>query len=825
MMTVTSFGENGLIDTKINFNTYLTMKNQILTLLLITLGIVAPSFLSIAQETVEISGQVKDDQTKENLAYCKVVALNEADSLIGGGITDEDGFYRLPLQPGQYKFVISSFGYENDTLQTGLFQEDKFLGVARLKAKVLDMENVSVSASSRVDLLEKDVQIITEEQKVGATAAKDVLDRISGISYDEYSGVLKVDGSANIMVLVNGVEKSQEYIQNLDPERLIRVEIIRDPGGRYGLEGYTAIVNVILKRDYRGSELYIEQMQLVDVAPEYNRLDYMIGNLLATYNYTKNDLNIYGSAAIGRKEFKITTESTTEYADGTLIEENAISKDPNTLILQKYADYTLGFDYRINPKHLISFESNIQALPLSSSEENIRYQTSVYSNDTLVENYDFFSDNSDRSSDILNSLFYIAEFSERSKLTVNFSHSIFSQEYHSVSAQEGYYDRDEVGINKKQYTRGYAELDQVLSKKTSIQVGYGNTWRELKNTFSFTTTDAASGVETDFSSDFRLTDMRHKLYSNLSLKMGKKWSTRIGIAAESSAPRVGEQQLNYLIFQPLFDLRYVLNPKVNFMFKYRTEGEYPTIDQTNPFVSLVNPRITSRGNPFLKPSTNHQFSLRTNLFQGMLAIEPYSHYSNNMVVNVGELDSNNMFNFRYENASLFVRNGATVNFSKFFDIGIIVQANLEAYHTKIVSTSKTNSLFDWRGDIDLIYMFMKSETLLGLKYQRQLSKNISGLGYDKGDVDFWLLFYKRPLFKKRASVMFGYFLPLNLATNYTQGFRAETVGITMQTNNDVSLVKNMFILEFSFRLSKGKSIKTTEKDILKDGEEGGGGIF
>ena len=73
--------------------------------------------------------------------------------------------------------------------------------------------------------------------------------------------------------------------------------------------------------------------------------------------------------------------------------------------------------------------------------------------------------------------------------------------------------------------------------------------------------------------------------------------------------------------------------------------------------------------------------------------------------------------------------------------------------------------------------------------------------------------------------MVGYFLPLDFATNYNQGFRAETTGISMQTNNDVSLVKNMFLVELSFRLSKGKSIKTTEKDHLQEKEEGGGGIF
>lgn len=779
----------------------------------------------IFAQQIEISGQVKDDQTKESLPYTKVVALNAADSIVQGGITDENGFFRLPLKSGMYKLVISAYGFENDTIQTGIVREDKFLGVFKLKSSLVDMEEVEVAASSRIDMLEKDVQIITEEQKKGSTAAKDVLDRISGISYDEYAGVLKVDNDANIMVLVNGVEKSQEYIQNLDPERLVRVETIRDPGGRYGLEGYTAIVNVILKRDYRGSELYIEQMNLVDIAIERNVMDYMIGSINATYNFTQNDLNIYGSAYLERKNFKLTSESLTEYADGTVVEENAEWRVPNTNILEAGAYYTLGVDYRINPKHIISFESNVQAFPMSLGQEHVDYHTDVFSNGVKIDEYLFSTRVKSNTADFLNSLFWIADFNERTKLNVNFTYSNYRDDYTNHTYQEGFYNRYETGVNKKQYTRGYAELDHILSKKTSVQFGYGNTWRELQNDFSVSIAVPNSDTTSDFSSDFRLTDMRHKLYANFTWKFGKKWSSRIGIAAESSAPRVDNQQLNYMILQPLFDLRYVANKELNFILKYRTTSDYPTISQTNPFTSLVNPRITSTGNPYLRPTTTHRFSLRINLLQGILALEPYTHYSNNTVVNVGELDANDIFNFRFENAELYQRTGAKMNFSHFFKPGIIIQANTEVFHSKIISTSKTNSLVDWRADVDLIYMFMKTETMLGLKYQRQQSKMINGLGWHKGDVDFWLLFYKQPLFKKRASIMFGYFLPLDFGASYNQGSFAETTGISMRTDNDVSLVKNMFILELSYRFSKGKSIKKREKDVQREEENSGGGMF
>ncbi len=782
------------------------------------------SFTSRAQQSIEVSGQVKDSETREVLPFCKVVALNNAGEITQGGFTDDKGFFKLPLSPGEYSLVVSFYGYSNDTIATGLLREDAFVGVVKLKQDVVNLDAVEAQASSKIDMLDREVKIITDKEKQGATAAKDVLDRVAGVSYDDYSGVLKVDNDANIMILVNGVEKNQEYIQNLEPERLLRVEITRDPGGRYGLEGYTAILNVILKDDYKGTELYIEQMQLVDITQE-PKLDLLILGIGATYNYTANKLNLYASAGVERKRFKLNTTTRTEYDDNIVVLEKQLTDRPNTRILEYGANYTLGFDYRLNPKHTISFESNIMALPLGTEDNEFEYSTEVYADNILIDTYDFQIETKTEVLNTHNTLFYIGEFNKKNRMNVNFTYSNYRGDYTTNSLQEVIYDRSETGINKKQYTRFYAEFEHLFSSKASLQVGYGNTWRELDNNYTILQTDLSSGDAFSISDNFRLTDMRHKLYGYFSWKLNTKWGLRAGIASENSSPRAGNQQLNYMIYQPMFDLRYAPGKNINFKLKYRTTSGYPTIAQTNPFVSQINPRMTSTGNPFLRPSTNHQFSIRMNVLQGIFALEPYYQYSNNTVVQVGEIDSEGMFNYRYENAELSERLGARMNFSHYFKFSLLVQGNLDFYQSRIVSTTRTNTIRDWRADVDLIYIFPKTQTLLGVKYQRQQSKYITGLGYEKGEVDFWMLFYKQPLFKKRASIMFGYFLPIDVGANFNQDSRVETTGFTMQTDNDVSLVKNMFILELSYRFGKGKSVKKTEKNVDRETEDSGGGLF
>lgn len=799
------------------------MKTSYLATILFAVFFALTSVDSFAQQ-VEVSGQVKSKETKENLPFCKVVALNSVGKVVQGGLTDDKGFFKLPVNPGMYSFVISSYGFDNDTVPPSFIREDSYLGVFRLEPTVVDIGEVEVKASSRIDADDRDIQVITDEQKQGSTAAKDVLDKVAGISYDDYTGVLKVDGSGNILILVNGVEKSQEYVQNLDPERLLRVETIRDPGGRYGLEGYSAIVNVILRRDYRGTEMYVEQMNLVDINTEQGRVDYMIGSLGATYNYTRNDLNIYAGARVERKNFKIYSESETNYDNEMIVYERNPGTGSNVNILEYGADYTLGLDYRINPKHIVSFESNISALPFSTEDNRIDYHTDVFTNGVLTDQFDFSTHTKSQSWSTYNSLFYIGDLNERNKLNINFTHSLYKDDYAANTLQENNYDRSETGTNQRQYTRFYAEYDHIFSPKTSIQVGYGNIWRELNNDFNVFQVPLSGGQNINAESNFRLTDIRHKLYSNYAWKFNKKWSTRIGLAVETSAPRVNDQQLNYVIYQPLFDLRYVAGKKLNFKLKYRTTSAYPGISETNPFLSQVNPRITSVGNPFLRPSTTHRFSLRTNIGQGLLAVEPYLHYSDNRIVNIGELDTNGMFNYRYENAETFQLIGGRLNFSKFFKFSMLIQANIDVYHAKFKSSVKEHSLMDWNADVDLIYIFQKTETLLGLKYQREQGKWITGMGYTRQNVDFWMLFYKQPLFKKRGSVMFGYFLPIDFGATYNQDSRVETTGFYVQTDNNISLVKNMFILEFSYRFSKGK-VKRTEKTIDKESDGGKGGIF
>lgn len=108
--------------------------------------------ISYGQEKVHLTGQVKDKETKEVLIFTTVAVYHNSDSLVTGGVTNDKGYFDLPVLPGVYQIVVSNVAYISDTLQTGNVYGDKFLGVIKLKLsdETLGEHKVTGSAINNV---------------------------------------------------------------------------------------------------------------------------------------------------------------------------------------------------------------------------------------------------------------------------------------------------------------------------------------------------------------------------------------------------------------------------------------------------------------------------------------------------------------------------------------------------------------------------------------------------------------------------------------------------------------------------------------------------
>jgi hypothetical protein len=259
--------------------------------------------------------------------------------------------------------------------------------------------------------------------------------------------------------------------------------------------------------------------------------------------------------------------------------------------------------------------------------------------------------------------------------------------------------------------------------------------------------------------------------------------------------------------------------------KYRSEGQYPGLSQLNPFETIVDEQSIRIGNPLLKPAVTDKISLQTDILGGLLTVEPYYHFSNNLITETGNLNTDNIFEYSYANAGLYKNYGVEARMTVPFSKNLIFQSNFDVFNSSIGYNSHTNKVNDWTMMSQLIYQNQKKATVAGLQYQNNLRKYITANGYSKGDNDFWIVFVQQPFFKQRLNVMLLYFLPVSLGVDFDQGGMVKTQNYSETKHADISLLKNMVMLQVSYRFNKGKSVNKTEKNIKKQTEKEQKGFF
>jgi hypothetical protein len=768
-----------------------------------------------AQKKIELTGQVKDAQSKEILEFCSVSVFNAKDSLIAGAVTDNDGFFTVQVERGYYHFIFHYVGYKTDTTENFVATENKFTGVFRLQPDQQFLKEVSVTTSAHDNLIDKDVQIVTDELRKGTTDAKGVLDKLNGVEYDRFNNSIKVDNDAKVIILVDGMEKDQEYVKNLPPDRLKRIEIIRSPGGRYALEGYSAVINIILKKDYQGLEIALFERAMVDPDAEKKENINVQNNLNATVTYVYNKLNIYGKYSRNLNNFNILSTTKKDYSNGLSIERTFTDRNEKNLNVKELTEnYTIGADYYLNPKHTISFESNVTNQPAAKNNNQAIYNVLYSNNGNVFGNFSSIAKNTSSSINTYSSVFYEGKLDENNIINSNFTYSDYKNDYTSLYSETSLPVINQKGTDSKNGTKFYLEYTHTFKNKTSIQTGYGNTWEKLYNTFSFDT----------LQSDFSFTDVRHKLYSYYSWQK-KKISVKLGAAAETSSRNIDGLNKFYLVLQPYTDIQYKASPQLNFKLKYRAGSNYPNISQINPFTTNLDLQSVQTGNPFLRPEVTHRISLQTNILSGFMTIEPYYHFSNNYITKTGMLRTDSLFEYNFSNIGNYDNYGLEARFTAPLGKRFYLETDFSTSKSSIHYADKTNKVNNWLMSSQLIYVGQKYETVAVLKYQKNLAKYITAQGYDKGDNDFWIILVQQPFFKKRLNVMLLYFLPVNFGVNFDQGNYIKTDTYTETRSSDISFLKNMVILEINYRFNKGKSVSKTEKQIDVGNEKNKSGIF
>lgn len=231
------------------------MRNAIALLLLFFTSIVLYS-----QETVTVSGQLFDAESKEPLSFANVAINSFAENtLITGAITDIHGRFEIQEIPlGKYTVYFSFIGYTSSeqTLVAEGLNTTFDLGKIELAPSAEVLEEVQVigkQATTNSDLNKKSFSLADNIAQSGGSVL-DAMKTMPGVAFDQ-EGKVVLRGSDKVVVLIDGKQSSltgfgnQKGLANIPASNIEKIEIINNPSAKYDANGFAGIVNIIYKKE------------------------------------------------------------------------------------------------------------------------------------------------------------------------------------------------------------------------------------------------------------------------------------------------------------------------------------------------------------------------------------------------------------------------------------------------------------------------------------------------------------------------------------------------------------------------------------------------
>jgi len=666
------------------------------------------------------------------------------------------------------------------------------------------LKEVEVRANREMHEVDKDSYFVTDSMRKGTTFAADMLGLIKGITYNWYDGSLSVYGQKNILLLVNGVEKSDSYIKNINPKRITKVEVIHNPSGRYISDNYAAIINLVLYEDYVGWDLNLGDKSLVKLNQLDNSNWLFIENPNTDFTYTKNKITVNANYSYERKKFSSFDRSWESYPG--IIEKATIAIDdsePNLQII-RYAHYfSGGIDYQLSKQHSLSFQGKY-----SYNGENLNYTSLLWSKKAGLEEEDVMQwvHRKGSSNDWVGTLFYRGKIGDHLEVYSDFNYNYYGSNSNRDFVQEDWFSGNYKSYNRKDYIRFNTDATYTFNNDATLKLGYSTTWKE------YTSKNLITGVRESKSDNYR-----DRIFSYFSYKLNQTWSTSIGGGMEWIRYKNSNTDANHLALMPDIKVMYKPNKSVDAVLQYNTSIEYPTLDQTTSYRYKSDSLMYSMGNPYLKQTLYQNASLRLRLWN-CLTIIPSVSYADNLITGFYRwMDDGYVLN-SFVNADLR-KYSLDINYQTMFWKHFIFSINATFGRDEIRYGDIKNAYNVWKGESSLMYMDRKTGWRVMLNYLRGTNKNIQIQGTTRGGDGYWMMALMKTCCKDRLSLMAAYILPYSWFIEKNQKGETNTAFYQRisQTNN-FELIANNIMLRINYRLDYGKRTKKHDNKATVDHE-------
>ena len=543
------------------------------------------------QQKHSIKGQLKDQQTMQAMAYATVALRRISDStLITGTASNPDGqFILASVSEGKYSLIISAIGYNRVTKNIDL-TEDFDAGTILLQDKSLALAEVVVVGERMKAKTEPDktTYFVNKKMYDVSNNGVDLLSYIPGVQVDIMKNI-SLEGSQNIIILVDGKERDRNYLSQLNARDIDKVEVINTPDSRFDA-GITGVIDIILKKDKdAGMNGHIHLDVPTSRSTIYAFPDY-------SFNYSFGKLNLYTSYNGEFSYFDQTCSSNRNFSDS----RGATEITSDQILKQKDWSHRFhyGFDYFINDRNQINFYAFFNPY---SNELNGNVGMKATGDEYGDQNWSALKRDADINLSSFYSLHYKHIFNKPGR-EIDFDLSYFNFKAENKTT---YITQDSLQSN---YPGTQVNIVKPEQNTVSFKIDYTSPLTE-KLKFDAGIKGRSQLLQDRNSDEFKYDESVFALYGTMTYSFSK-FTMSAGVRGEKSTSGLTDSfRKNVFALLPDATINLKLSPKQNIKLSYNRTVYRPNIYELNPYTSFNDPYSTESGNPGLKPEFRQNLSI------------------------------------------------------------------------------------------------------------------------------------------------------------------------------------------------------------------------
>ncbi len=578
-------------------------------------------FLAVSQQNQskgKVKGTLLDQTSKEPLPFATVGIYTEKDSLVGGGISDEEGKYTVDVPFGRFYALIEFMGFEavkSDFFTLSRENNSHDLGETGLSATAADLNEVVVQGEKTIMELSLDKRVFNVGKDLANAGgnASDILMNLPSVSVDP-QGNVSLRGSSNVRILVDGKPsglvsfKGSSGLRQLPANLIERVEVITNPSARYEAEGMAGVINIILKKD--SSQGFNGSFEVVTGYP--TNLGFT-----ANLNYRKNRFNWFINYGIAYRDQPYVGEIYQEVYD-----------NDTTFIMQQTTDGNVqsinnnirgGLDYFFNEKSILTASYLWRRSDAHRITDN-RYEDYI----NTVDNFQSYTtrrqDETEQEPNSEIVVSYKKSFEQKGhELTTAFTYLNYWENSDQTYTQNTFTPEGiakpgtellQTSLNDEYENQYLVQLDYTkpFGKEGKLESGFRTSFREMKNDYvvSEVNEDGVSEPIPGLDNVFIYDENILAAYGIFGNKIDKL-SYQAGLRAEYTDVNTileetkEENPRSYTNLFPSAHLTYNVTEENAFQLSYSRRVRRPVYNDLSPYVTLSDSRNFFSGNPDLNP--------------------------------------------------------------------------------------------------------------------------------------------------------------------------------------------------------------------------------